>query len=553
MLVGLTARFVLVGDTANATLQLCLVCLILLALGACAQRARRSGPEALGWKLLACSLLINVLIQITRIPIFLNLHPPKALEPISIALQILSSLLPAGTLLSWHLAPKARLDRIRHGLDGLLFALAVFFILWGLALGPVFASDRFPITDRFIWLGAFLVYDLLLGLSVFYGITEPARFRGPLGWLASAFLLASLHNFKWLMDVLLGRPVFHFPAGGFVFLIPLAYLGAALSTRPVAASHDSDQQAPVVHLLPYLPVLGATVLGIWLLVTRSGSGHQLVLVWMALGLVVLLLTRQYLALKDFATLSQHLEARVAERTETLEKAQGILLRTERMNTMATLGAGLAHDMNNLLNAIQARAELVIMDLDDGKLPERTDMMRVQEATQHAATLSRRLMSLGRQTDEPPQIMDLGEELQAISPLLRVLLPKSQNLTVEAQPSSMPFLGTRGMVEQILVNLVSNARDAMPTGGTITIRARAARPEEGPAGPLLEIQDMGSGIPEHLHAQLFQPFFTTKSEGTGTGLGLVCVKTMLEEAGGSIRFSPAPGQGTLFQIRLPRVP
>ena len=552
MLVGLTARFVLVGDTANATLQLCLVCLILLALGACAQRARRSGPEALGWKLLACSLLINVLIQITRIPIFLNLHPPKALEPISIALQILSSLLPAGTLLSWHLAPKARFDRIRYGLDGLLFALAVLFILWGLALGPVFASDRFPITSRFIWLGAFLVYDLLLGLSVFYGITKPARFRGPLGWLAAAFLLASLHNFKWLMDVLLGRSVFHFPAGGLVFLIPLAYLGAALSPRPVSASSDPDQQAPVVHLLPYLPVLGATALGVWLLMTGTGPGHRVILVWIALGLVLVLLIRQYLALKDFATLSQHLEARVAERTETLEKAQGILLRTERMNTMATLGAGLAHDMNNLLNAIQTRAELVIMDLDEGKLPERTDMVRVQDATQHAATLSRRLMSLGRQKDEPPQAMDLGAELQAITPLLRVLLPKSQHLDVEAQPAPTPFLGTRGMVEQILVNLVSNARDAMPTGGTITIRARAARPEEGPLGPLLEIQDMGSGVPEHLQDQLFQPFFTTKAEGTGTGLGLVCVRTMLHEAGGSIHFSPAPSQGTLFQIRLPHL-
>jgi hypothetical protein len=281
----------------------------------------------------------------------------------------------------------------------------------------------------------------------------------------------------------------------------------------------------------------------------SGEGHQPVLVWLALALVLVLLVRQYLALRDYSILSRTLEARVAERTQALEQAQALLLRTERMNSLATLGAGLAHDMNNMLSAIHSRAELVIMDLDEGRLPDRKDLLRVQEATQLAAALSGRLMALGRQEAEPPRLLDLGEELLAIQPLLQMLLPGSLTLRLDST-GPMPFLGTRGMLEQILVNLVGNARDAMPSGGVITLRGRAPGSEEGRVGPLLEIEDTGTGIPEELQSQVFQPFFTTKAPGIGTGLGLTSVKSLLEKAGGSIQFASRAGQGTTFQIRLP---
>jgi len=554
LLIGVVSELALSGRAYNVVLQFTLVGLTLLVLTLSARRAKRKDPEALGWKIFSLSLLSNALIQASRIPTFYGYHVPISLQKITITLQILSSLFLVGTLLSWHLAPRTRFDRIRHGLDGLLFALAVFFILWGLVLGPAFLSDRFPILDRFIWLGTFLVYDLLLGMTVFFGLTEPSRLRGPLGWLACAFLLASLHNFKWLLEVLSGNPVYHFPAGALIFLIPLCYLGAILSPHAVGPATPADEQRTrFVHVLPYIPVLGATALGVWLLVTGSGPGHRLILVWLALGLVLLLLVRQYLALRDFSALSQHLETRVTERTEALEKIQAILLRTERMNSMATLGAGLAHDMNNVLSAIQSRAELVIMDLDEGKQPNRSDMVRVQEATQHAAALSSRLMTLGRQDSDPPQVMDLGMEIKSIQPLLQVLLPRTQKLCLDIALGPMPFHGTRGLLEQVLVNLVSNARDAMPQGGTITLRARPAQPGEAPQGPHLEVEDTGTGIPEAVHAQVFQPFFTTKASGTGTGLGLVCVKSILEQAGGHIDFTSSVGHGTTFRICLPKCP
>ena len=552
--VGLVIQFGLSGQTRELANLVGVVLLIFLALLAAARRALRPGSEAKGWQLLSLSLLISFLIQGSRILVVLGYRLPHTIGSASVGLQVLGSCLQVGALLGWHLNPRTRFDRIRHGLDGLLFALAVFFILWALVLGPVFLSDQFPMAARLTWLATFLIYDLLLGLAVYFGLSQPARFRGPLGWLTAAFLLACMYNFRWLLAALAGTPMLHYrPGDSLIFLIPLTYLGAALSPHPVGSTAPPGRPVRFLLALPYLPVLGATLLGIGLLTTEIGSGHRLHLVWLALALVLIVLIRQYLALRDFSNLSQQLETRVAERTQALEQAQALLLRTERMNSMATLGAGLAHDMNNLLSAIQSRTELVIIDLDEGKLPERKDMVRVQEATRLVASLSSRLMAMGRQDPEPPRVMNLVEELRAIQPLLQVLLPRNQTLQLVHGSGMMPFLGSRGLLEQILVNLVSNARDAMPSGGIIAIRARPPKPEESSLGPLLEIEDSGTGIPEDLHDRIFQPFFTTKASGTGTGLGLASVKSLLEKAGGSIHFVTQVGHGTTFQVRLPRLP
>ena len=553
VLLGTGAQVGLSGQTQTLVILIGLVLLIGLALVASVLRAREASSEATGWKIFSVSLFANGVIQALRIPTFLGFPPLLMGRSVSICIQLLGTLLLVGTLLAWHLNPRTRFDRVRHGLDGLLFALAVLFILWGLVLGPAFTSDRFPLADRLLWLGTFLAYDLLLGLAVYFGLAEPLRFRGPLGWLSLAFLVASLHNFKWLLDVLAGQALFHLPLGPFIYAIPLAYLAAALSPHPVDAVVSRMKQTRIVHLLPYLPVVGATLLGVWMLITGTGPGHRLILVWLALSLVVVLLVRQFFALRDFYALSQHLETRVIERTLALEKAQAMLLRTERMNSMATLGAGLSHDLNNLLCAIQSRAELVIMDLDEGRLPNREDMVRVQEATHRAAAMSRRLMNLGRQDAEVPQALDLTEELRSIQPLLQLLLPRNISLGLEIVPSLAPFLGTRGMLEQILVNLISNARDAMPSGGNITLRALAPPPGDGRQGPLLEVRDTGTGIPADIQGHLFEPFFTTKASGSGTGLGLSSVKSQLEKMGGTIRFTSNPEQGTTFQVRLPCLP
>jgi signal transduction histidine kinase len=547
---GIAAQILLPAQGQLMTTLVGVIPLTLVALWFTARRAARPGPEAGGWMAIAAFLCIALFIQVLRVCSVHGFPLNAAARQAFRLLPLLGSCLQVWALVSWPDAPRSRFDRIRHGLDGLVFALAVLFVLWGLVLGPLFLSDRFPLGDRLLWLTTFLIYDLLLGVTVYLGLAQPNRFRGPLGWLAGAFLLACLFNFEALMGKLAGTPFFNLPTGS-NFVIPLAYLGAALSPRPVGATALPIQGNRFIHAVPYIPVLGALVLGLWLLVTGSTAGRDPVLLWLAFALLGILLVRQYLALRDFSVLSQHLETRVTQRTEALEKAQELLLRTERLNTMATLGAGLAHDLNNLLSAIHSRAELLLLDLDEGRLPNRRDLIRVQEATQHAASLSGRLMAMGRRDPEPPWAMDLVAELHAIQPLLQLLLPRNQTLRLECEPAGAHFLGTRGMLEQVLVNLVSNARDAMPDGGTITIRARGPLPEEPTLGPLLEIADTGSGIAVEAQEHVFEPFFTTKASGTGTGLGLVSVKSMLEAAGGSIQFATRIGQGTTFLIRLPR--
>lgn len=549
LVVGVLAQFGLSERNRDLLVILGMIVLVSLALFHSSRRARRPDLEARGWKVMSLFLIVALLLQVLRIPEHFHLDWPFLFGPFPFVMSLVGSTLQAFALTRWQLSPRTRFERLRYGLDGLMFAIAVFFVLWGLVLGPLFLEERFPVTVRLVWTATFLVYDLLLGFTLYLGLSDPARFRGPLGWLAAAFLLASLLNFYILLGKLAGTVKVPDLPGGVTFTLPLAYLAAALSPRAVGSSPSSGEPPYMIHLVPYLPVVGAAALGMWLLAFGSGEGHHPVLVWLAMGLVLVLLVRQYLALRDYSILSQTLEARVAERTQALEQAQALLLRTERMNSLATLGAGLAHDMNNMLSAIHSRAELVIMDLDEGKLPNRKDMVRVQEATQLAAALSGRLMALGRQEAESPHLLDLGEELQAIQPLLQMLLPGNLTLRLDS-PGPMPFLGTRGMLEQILVNLVGNARDAMPSGGVITLRGRAPRPEEGAVGPLLEIEDTGTGIPEDLQAQVFQPFFTTKAPGIGTGLGLTSVKSLLEKAGGSVQFVSRAGQGTTFQIRLP---
>jgi hypothetical protein len=278
LLLGLLAQFGMSGYPQTLVILLGVVVLYYLAGFAAAQRARQPGPEAIGWKILAVSLLTNSLILAARIPAFLGYPLPTLARNASILLQVLVAFLLVGTLLAWHLTPRTRFDRVRHGLDGLLFALSVFFILWGLVLGPAFINDRFPLLDRILWVGTFLVYDLLLGLAIYFGLAEPSRFRGPLGWLSAAFLLASLHNFNWLLGVLSGSPLFHLTIGPLVYTVPLAYLAAALSPRPVDSQPSPPEQVRIIHVLPYLPVIGATTLGVWMLITGGGLNHRLSLV-----------------------------------------------------------------------------------------------------------------------------------------------------------------------------------------------------------------------------------------------------------------------------------
>ena len=269
-------------------------------------------------------------------------------------------------------------------------------------------------------------------------------------------------------------------------------------------------------------------------------------------MVALLLLRQFQSIQDLQAARRTLEDRVRQRTRALEQAQDTLLRTERMNTVALMGAGLAHDLNNLLCAMKSSAELAALRLDEGQAPGREELGRIAVAADRAAHLTGRLMGFARREEEDLSFLDLGTAVKEMEATLRLLLPRSVDLRIEAAVGGgLIVQSSRLRVEQMVVNLVANARDAMPDGGLLTVRTGVGESERPMA--LLEVVDTGIGMSPEIQARIFDPFFTTKAPGQGTGLGLPSLKAMVEEGGGRLEVLSEPDQGSRFRILLPLLP
>jgi signal transduction histidine kinase len=269
-------------------------------------------------------------------------------------------------------------------------------------------------------------------------------------------------------------------------------------------------------------------------------------------MVALLLMRQIQAVEDLESARRTLEDRVRDRTSVLEQAQNTLIRTERMNALAMMGAGLAHDLNNLLGAVKSSADLAVMNLEDGVPPGPAELNRIALAADRAALLTRRLMEFARREEEALQPVDLGRELRGMEVTLRLLLPRAVNLVIDVPlEDALVVKSSTLRLEQMMVNLVANARDAMPAGGHLGIQV--TRSKAGREQALIEVIDSGIGMPPAVLARIFDPFYTTKEPGKGTGLGLSSLKAMVEEGGGNLAVESEPDVGTRFRILLPLVP
>ena len=174
------------------------------------------------------------------------------------------------------------------------------------------------------------------------------------------------------------------------------------------------------------------------------------------------------------------------------------------------------------------------------------MDEVNAASQRAATLTRQLLAFGRQQLLTPRVLDVNEVVTDTSKLLARLLPTAVELTLALGVDTLPVYVDRSMLEQVLLNLVVNARDAMPRGGQITLRT-------GMDGPhvFLSVADTGIGMTSEVRARAFDPFFTTKAPGHGTGLGLSTVYGLVHQSGGEVSVETAPGVGSIFTVKLPR--
>ena len=232
-----------------------------------------------------------------------------------------------------------------------------------------------------------------------------------------------------------------------------------------------------------------------------------------------------------------------------------------MEAVGRLAGGVAHDFNNLLTVITGRSQLLLLKLPP-ESPLRRDVELVEETAHRASALTRQLLAFSRKQMVQPRVVDLNEVVRGMETMLSRLIGEDVTLATRLDPTAGCVRADPAQLEQMVVNLAVNARDAMPLGGRLTSRPASSGSTRSPpgstwafgAGPhvRLIVRDTGVGMDGLIKAHLFEPFFTTKGPGKGTGLGLATVYGIVTQSGGAIRVDSEPGQGAVFTIDLPRV-
>jgi PAS domain S-box-containing protein len=235
-----------------------------------------------------------------------------------------------------------------------------------------------------------------------------------------------------------------------------------------------------------------------------------------------------------------------------------LRQSQKLEAIGRLAGGVAHDFNNILMSIMGAADLLLLGLSDPD-PSRDEAMEIKQAVVRGAGLTRQLLAFSRRQATQPQLFVLGEAVHAMESMLRRLIGPEVDFQI-VTISDVRVSADVGQVEQVVLNLVINARDAMPAGGHLVLKVddfeldaiAAAALAEGKPGRYarLSVTDTGTGMDEQTRARLFEPFFTTKEQGKGTGLGLSIVYGIVRQSNGYVTVVSEPGRGTTFLIYFP---
>ena len=259
-----------------------------------------------------------------------------------------------------------------------------------------------------------------------------------------------------------------------------------------------------------------------------------------------------------ARANEILRGEIAERNRAEEARRRLeeeVQAAHKMEAIGRLAGGVAHDFNNLLTVIIGRCEVLIERLTTNH-PMRADLLLIHDAAQKAASVTRQLLAFGRKQVLQPKILNINAVISNMDDMLRSLITENVEMTVELEQDLWSVEADRGQIEQVLMNLVVNALDAMPEGGKLRIYTNNV--DFHGKGPDLEsgryvmfaVEDTGSGMDAETLSHVFEPFFTTKDKSKGTGLGLSTVYGIVKQSGGYISASSQPDHGTTFKVYLP---
>jgi len=272
------------------------------------------------------------------------------------------------------------------------------------------------------------------------------------------------------------------------------------------------------------------------------------------------ITERKRAEKELARYRHDLEDLVVERTAKLHETELQLQQSQKLEAIGRLASGVAHDFNNLLSVIIGYSGTLVPRLDKDD-PMRDDIDQIAEAGRRGASLTRQLLAFSRKQTLQPEVLDLNGVVAGLDTLLRRLIGENIDLVTVLDDDLWNVTADPGQIEQVVMNLAVNARDAMPRGGKLTIETANLFLDEQytrdhvdvETGPpvMIAVTDTGCGMDEQVKRKLFEPFFTTKERGKGTGLGLSTVYGIVRQSGGSIWVYSEPGRGTTFKIYLPR--